>query len=182
MDFRRNLKPVASLSRVAPARWTPALASLLLSAPAFASGGGVVIDIDATIVIQFALLIVLWFTLNKLVFQPYLATSQARQAKTDDTRVEATRLRARVEALRVEHKARWSAARDEADAARAALRDAGAGEREQQVSAARAQSRKIVEDGHVRVEAQLKAAHAEVGARTAEIAQAVVDKILGRGL
>jgi F-type H+-transporting ATPase subunit b len=142
----------------------------------------VVIDIDASIVIQFALILFLWFTLNKLVFQPYLATSQARQAKTDDTRAEALKLRARVDALHVEHKARWSAARDEADAARAVLRDAGAREREALVSAARAQSRKTVEAGNARVAEQLKAAQGEVGARTAEIAQAVVDKILGRGL
>lgn len=176
MDFRRNLEPFAARRAGALG-----LALVLCSSPAFAAGG-VVIDIDASIVIQFALILFLWATLNKLVFQPYLATAQARQARTEDTRLEAQRLSERARALANEHQNRWTVARDSAASARNALRDAGAVRREAALVAARSEGREAMDDARVSIDAQVLAARAELNIRATEVAQAVVEKILGRGL
>jgi F0F1-type ATP synthase membrane subunit b/b' len=176
MEIPRPRAPLA-------ASWRALVAgALLLWSPAAWAGDDVTIDVDKTLVVQLALIVALWALLNKLVFQPYLQVQSLRGAKTAQAREEAAALAERAAVLEQTHRRRWAGARDEATTVRGVLRGEGATAREDRLAAARAQARETLDDARVTIEAQFTAAHAELHVRSAEVAQAVVERLLGRGV
>src|SRR5438046_2161989 len=62
------------------------------------AGGHPLIDIDLTVVVQFALFLVLFFVANRLLFQPYLQLRERRKAGIEGARAEADRMTAEADA------------------------------------------------------------------------------------
>lgn len=140
---------------------------------------GVVIDLDGSFFIQLAIVALVYVVLRKLVFEPYLATLDAREAKTIRTREEATDLRAEAEALEQRYETALADARDKAISARADLRAQGTKRREEVLGQARRVSTAKVDAARAAVDAQFEGARTDLKGRVDEIASLVVDKVLG---
>lgn len=140
---------------------------------------GVVIDLDGSIFIQLAIVALVYVILRKLVFEPYLATLDAREAKTDRTREEAIKLKAEADALEQRYETSLADARDKAISARATLRAEGNKRREEVLGQARRVSNAKLDAARAAVDAQYEGVRTDLKNRVDEIAGLVVDKVLG---
>ena len=80
-----------------------------------------VIDIDGTVVVQFAIFLVLYFILKSFFFDPYLKMRADRDRGISGVRDEADALTKRAHELGQEYQRRMQAARAQADEERARL-------------------------------------------------------------
>jgi len=140
---------------------------------------GVVIDLDGSFFIQLVIVALVYVVLRKLVFEPYLATLDAREAKTVRTRGEATDLRAEAEALEQRYEAKLAEARDTAVSARASLRAEGNKRRDEVLGQAKRVSTAKIDAARAAVDAQYEGVRTDLKGRVDEIAALVVDKVLG---
>ena len=181
------MKPRYKSVNMTPARHQKTRAILgglvLLSAhPALAGGGGgVVLDIDLSFVIQLGILLALWVMLKGLVFGPYLKSIEARAAKTSDTREAAEALQERAQTLEDRYQAGMADARVRAAAERQALRVDGLGDKDASVARARTETHEQLTDERVVIAEQISRARAQLMDRVGDISTLVVTKILGRG-
>jgi F-type H+-transporting ATPase subunit b len=138
------------------------------------------IDIDWTILIQFALFLVMLLVANTLLFQPYLRLRARRAEGIEGARAEAERMTAEAEAKLVEYEAQLAAARSRAsDEQRKIRADANAHEREV-TGAARASAVAAIEEARDRVRAQTEAARAELLPRAEAVGRDMAQRLLGR--
>lgn len=144
--------------------------------------GAVNIDIDASVLIQLGLFLVLMLILNKLVFQPFLRSNALREDRTDKTREEAALIKARAEALSTEYRDALATARAEAAADRQALRNAGLSDKDTQVSAAREAAASTLATAQSKVSEQFDTARAALLSDVEALSQQVAGKVLGRGV
>ncbi|MCB9534737.1 MAG: ATP synthase F0 subunit B [Myxococcales bacterium] len=144
--------------------------------------GGVVIDLDYSFVIQLGIVLVLMVLLKQLIFEPYLKSIVARDARTDEARDDADALRKRAAELSDRYAAGLHDAREAAFEARQALRITGAAEKEAVVTEARQDAARTLEEGHTQAATQFEAARTKLLAQVDDIARLVVEKVLGRGV
>ena len=158
-------------------------ATLLAAGPALAGGdgGGVVLDVDLTFVIQLAILIAVWVMLKALVFGPYLRSVEARAAKTSDTREDADALQARAKELEARYQTGMTDARARAAAERQALRVDGLGRKDAAVADARTETNSKLATERAVIADQISTARTQLLDRVGDISDMVATKILGRG-
>src|ERR1044071_6603648 len=95
------------------------------------AGGHPLIDIDATVLVQFVLFLVLFWVANRLLFQPYLRLRERRRAGIEGARAEAERMTAQADAKLSDYEKQLAVARDRANEEGRKVRlQAGARERE----------------------------------------------------
>lgn len=140
---------------------------------------GVIIDLDGSMFIQLAIIALVYLVLRKLVFKPYLATLDARETKTDQTRDRATALKTEAQALAERYERELAAARDKAISTRQTLRAEGTLRREQLIGEAHRVANAKMSAAQAAIDAQYEGARADLGTRVDEIAGLVVDKVLG---
>src|SRR2546428_12003325 len=79
------------------------------------AGGHPLIDIDATVIVQFVLFLVLFLVANRLLFQPYLRLREQRRAGIEGARAEADRMTAQADAKLADYEKQLTVARDRAN-------------------------------------------------------------------
>src|SRR5512138_946318 len=95
------------------------------------AGGHPLIDIDATVIVQFVLFLVLFVVANKLLFQPYLRLRERRRAGIEGARAEAEEMTAKADSKLADYEKQLAAARDRAnEEGRKVRAEAAAHERE----------------------------------------------------
>ena len=155
-----------------------ALALLLQAAPQ--SHEPQLIDIDATLFVQFAIFLVALLVLSRFLWKPYMRVRTERVARVEGYREEATRL---------DNDAQQRLAR--ADAALAEARRVGAGERavarseaharEQTLLAeATAAAQRKLAEARARLNATIEAERKKLAADSSQVAVEAARKILGR--
>jgi F-type H+-transporting ATPase subunit b len=167
-----------------------AIVSLLLVLPAMVlaaesggeHGGGGLISIDKSLIVQFVNFFILLFILQRLLYKPFLAKMQERTAAIKASLEEAQAVRAEAARQQEENEARLRKAHAEAAAIRdQAVREA-AEESRKHIENAQAQARKLVDDTKAQLDAEVRRAREELRREVSDLAIAVAEKLVHRTL
>ena len=167
-----------------------AIVSLLLVLPAVVlaaesggeAGGGGLISVDRSLIVQFVNFFILLFILQRLLYKPFLAKMHERTAAIKTSLEEAQAVRAEAARQQEENEARLRAAHAEAAAIRdQALREA-AEESRKHIESAQAQARKLVDDTKAQLDAEVRRARDELRREVSDLAIAVAEKLVHRTL
>lgn len=163
-----------------------AIAALLLGAVPSAAlaneGGGGLISLDKSLVIQAINFGLLLFILIKLLYKPLLAKMNERTEAIRSSLEEAKAARAEAERERAEHAAKLQASLAEAQSIRAtALKDA-AEEQRRLVEAARAEAARLVEAARNEMAQDVRRARQELRQEVADLATSVAERLIRKSL
>lgn len=173
-------------------RWlVRAFVSLQLVLPAVAlaaesagehGGGGGLISVDKSLIVQVINFVILLFILQRLLYKPFLAKMQERTSTIQTALEEAKAARAEAARQQEENEARLRAAYAEAAAVRdQALKEAGE-ESRKHIEAAQGQARKMVEDTKAQLDAEVRRAREELRREVTDLSIAVAEKLVRRTL
>jgi F-type H+-transporting ATPase subunit b len=170
-------------------RWIVVLvcAAFVIAAPWLASGaeehgGGGLISIDKSLIVQAINFILLLIVLHRFLYKPLLAKMEERSGAIKRSLDEAQAARAEAARQQEENAARLKAAYAEAAAIREqALREA-ADEQRRLVEAARAESQRMVETAKSQLEADVRRARDELRREVSDLAVAVAEKLVRKSL
>jgi F-type H+-transporting ATPase subunit b len=158
---------------------------LLLTMPAVAlaaEGGGGLINVDKSLIVQIVNFLVLLFILQRLLYKPFLAKMEERTSAIKTALEQAQAARGEAARQLEENEARLRAAYAEAAAIREqALREA-AEESRKHVEAAQAQARKLVDDTKAQLDAEIRRARDELRREVSDLAIAAAEKLVRRTL
>jgi F-type H+-transporting ATPase subunit b len=166
------------------------IVSILLVLPAMSlaaesageHGGGGLISLDKSLIVQFVNFFILLFILQRLLYKPFLAKMQERTAAIETSLEEAQAVRTDAARAQEENEARLRQAYAEAAAIREqALREA-AEESRKHIEAAQTQARRLVEDTKAQLDAEVRRARDELRRDVSDLAIAVAEKLLHRTL
>jgi F-type H+-transporting ATPase subunit b len=144
------------------------------------AGGHPLIDIDATVLVQFVLFLVLFVIANRFLFQPYLKLRERRREGIEGARAEADRMTAQADAKLAEYEKQLAMARDRANEQGRKVRlDAAAHEREV-TDKARATAQKAIDDAQATMRKETEAARAQLLPQADALARSIASKLLGR--
>jgi F-type H+-transporting ATPase subunit b len=162
-----------------------ATVALLLAGPAVAlaaEGGGGLINVDKSLIVQIVNFLILLFILQRLLYKPFLAKMAERTAAIKTALEQAQAAKAETARQLEENEARLRAAYAEAAAIREqALREA-AEESRKHIAAAQAQARKLVDDTKAQLDAEIRRARDELRREVSDLAIAVAEKLVRRTL
>ena len=163
-----------------------AIAALLLGAVPSAAlaneGGGGLISLDKSLVIQAINFGLLLFILIKLLYKPLLTKMNERSEAIRSSLEEAKAARAEAERERAEHATKLQASLAEAQSIRAtALKDA-AEEQRRLVDAARAEAARLVEAARSEMGQDVRRARQELRQEVADLATSVAERLIRKSL
>ena len=140
------------------------------------------IDIDGTILLQFALFVVMFFVANKLLFQPYLALRAKRIAGIDGARAEAERMSAEADGKLADYETKLAATRTKATEEQRKIRSEAAAHEREVSDKARTAAQTALDTATATVQTQTEAARAELVPQAQLIARRMAKQLLGREL
>ena len=157
-----------------------AFVSLLLVLPAVAlaaeggaehGGGGGLISVDKSLIVQVVNFLILLFILQRLLYKPFLAKMEERTSTIQKALDEAKAARAEAARQLEENESRLRAAYAEAAAVR-----------EQALKEGAEESRKMVEDTKAQLETEVRRAREELRREVSDLAIAVAEKLVHKSL
>jgi F-type H+-transporting ATPase subunit b len=156
--------------------------TLALAAEGGEHGGGGLISLDKSLIIQMLNFLVLLAILHRLLYKPLLAKMEERSAaiKTSLEAAEAARTAAAKQ--QEENAERLRAAYAEAQSIRAAALKEAADEQRKLVDAARREAQQLVESAKAQTEADIRRAREELRREVSDIAIAVAEKLMRKSL
>jgi len=175
-------------------RWrgwlTCAFVSMLLALPGIAlaasggeeHGGGGLISVDKSLIVQVVNFLILLFILKRLLYKPFLAKMAERTSTIQTALDEAKAARAEAQKQQDDNEARLRTAYAEAAAVREQALKEAAEESRKHVAAAQAQARKMVEDTKAQLDAEVRRARDELRREVGDLAVAVAEKLVHRSL
>jgi F-type H+-transporting ATPase subunit b len=163
-----------------------AIAALLLgmvpTAARAAEGGGGLINLDRSIIIQAINFLLLLVILGKLLYKPLLGKMEERTQAIRKSLDEAQAARADAQREREEHAAKLQAAYAEAQAIRAAaLKEAGE-EQRRLVEAARAEASRLVESARNEMAQEVTRARQDLRQEVVELAITAAERLIRKSL
>ena len=165
-----------------------AVAFVLIGAPlAFAAseehgGGGGLISLDKSLIIQMLNFVILLVVLHKVLYKPFIAKMNERTDAIKKSLEEAQAARAEAARQQEENAARQRAALQEAAAIRESALKEAAEEARKQIASAQAQAKKLVDDTRAQMDAEVRRAREELRREVAELATAVAEKLVRKSL
>ena len=158
------------------------LLTVLPGVAAAAEGGGGLINLDKSIVIQAINFLLLLAIMAKLLYKPLLTKMEERTQAIRRSLDEAQAARAEAQREREEHAARLQAAHAEAQAIRAtALKEAGE-EQRRLVEAARAEAARLVESARNEMAQDVRRARQELRQEVADLAITAAERLIRKSL
>ena len=142
--------------------------------------GGVNLDVDATFIIQLAVIVVTMLVLRKLVFQPYLRVAGIRDELTTNTAARAEETARRAESLAADFEAKLQIAKQEALAAKTKLRAEGTKEKDELLNEASQEAQTLLRDAKEKLESEIKIVQDASQGLVDELADLIVAKVLNR--
>jgi F-type H+-transporting ATPase subunit b len=163
-----------------------AIVSILLVLPAVAvaaeSGGGGLISVDKSLIVQFVNFFILLFILQRLLYKPFLAKMQERTTAIKTSLDQAQAARAEAVRQQDENETKLRAAYAEAAAIREQAIKEAAEESRAHIATAQAQARKLVDDTKAQLDAEIRRARDELRREVSDLAVAVAEKLVRRTL
>lgn len=144
------------------------------------AAGHPLIDIDLTVIVQFALFLVLFLVANRLLFQPYLKLRERRKAGIEGARDEADRMTAQAEATLADYEKQLATARDRASEETRAIRNQAAAREREVTESARATAQTAIDEALATMRSQTEAARAQLMPQATALARAMTSRLLGR--
>ena len=138
------------------------------------------VDIDATVFIQFGIFMILLVVLSKFVFGPWLAIQQERDDNIDGAKSLANNLDSDADEKIANYEDKLIAARKDAAGVRAEFRKEAEGKAGEVLRSARGLSEKEIKAARKKLAEDSAAAQVELGKRADEIAKAIATRLLGR--
>lgn len=139
-----------------------------------------VVDIDGTIFIQAGIFLLLMAVLYPMLFRPWLAARDRREAAITGTAQAAEELRAEAERVGAEYDARIADVRGRAAAIRSEAVKASEADRARRLADTRTAAGADLQSLRDRLAQQTEAARATLSARVDELGRDIAAKILGR--
>src|SRR5256712_4116818 len=155
---------------------------LALAAAEGEHGGGGLISLDKSLIIQMLNFLILLAILYRLLYKPLLAKMEERSAAIKKSLDEAQAARAAAAKQQEETAERLRAAYAEAQSIRAAALKEAADEQRKLVEAARREAQQLVESARAQTEADIRRAREELRREVSEIAIAVAEKLVRKSL
>lgn len=161
----------------------PPLAPLL---PLLATASGAeekappVIDIDGTVLVQFAIFLVMYFVLRTFLFEPYLKMRAQRAERIDGAEQMARETASKRQALDADYQQRLDKTRAKAEEERLRIQNEARAREGQLLTEARGRAQARVSETQQKIAAQVQAAQVELEKHAEPIAQALAKKLLGR--
>lgn len=152
---------------------------------AISSQGGIdIVSIlpNFSLFIQIAIILVLMFLLNILLFKPMLRVLNERKARTVGRRERAAQADAQADAIMKDYQTKINEARIEADKSRIEIVRQGEAERNKITEAASAEAEKTVADVKARVSVEAASAKEALKVEIDAIARTMAEKIVGRAV
>ena len=163
----------------------PVIASLLClgtAAPASAAGGLQLIPDPFLLVVNFVVLLLLIYPVNRLLLKPLAAVLAERESQTSGARERAERLAAESLAQRAGLEERTLAARAQAQARRAALLAEADAEERALIGAARQAGQRELDEVRAIIGEELVSARESLASDAKKLAREAASQILGRKL
>ena len=162
---------------------TAALVLTLLPSVALASeGGGGLINLDKSLIIQMVNFGLLLLLLGKLLYRPLLGKMEERANAIRKSLDEAQAARAEAQREREEHAAKIQAAHAEAKTIRAAALKEAAEEQRRLVEAARAEAARLVESARAEMSQDVRRAKQELRQEVSDLVIAVAERVIKKSL
>lgn len=167
-----------------------AIVSLLLVLPAVAiaaesggeHGGGGLISIDKSLIVQFVNFFILLFILQRLLYKPFLAKMQERTTAIKESLDQAQAARAEAVRQQEENEAKLRAAYAEAASIREQALKEAADESRRHIESAQGQARKLVEDTKAQLDGEIRRAREELRREVSDLSVAIAEKLVRRTL
>lgn len=172
---------LASLMSVCLTLCVPALV-LAASEGGEHGGGGGLISLDKSLIIQMLNFLVLLAILYRLLYKPLLAKMQERSEAIKNSLEAAEAARAAAARQQEENAERLRAAYAEAQSIRAAALREAADEQRKLVEAARREAQQLVESAKAQTDADIRRAREELRREVSDIAIAVAEKLVRKSL
>jgi F-type H+-transporting ATPase subunit b len=144
------------------------------------SEGGVTVDLDASLLVQIGLFVVLLVILKPLLFEPMLKLFEEREKRIEGTRREASKEDERSAKALAKYEAILAKAREAGSAERDVLRADGTKREAELMARVRAQTSTTIEQGRAAIASEARNARAALGQEAHVLARAIAARILGR--
>jgi F-type H+-transporting ATPase subunit b len=144
------------------------------------AGGHPLIDIDATVIVQFVLFLVLFVIANRLLFQPYLQLRERRKEGIEGARAEADRMTAQADAKLADYEKQLAMARERANEEGRKVRLEAAAHEREVTDRARAAAQKAIDEAQATMRRETEAARAQLMPQADALARSIASKLLGR--
>ena len=138
------------------------------------------IDIDYTVLVQFALFLIMFAIANKFMFQPYLMLRERRKAGIEGARAEADRMSAQADASLADYERQLAQARTRANEEGRKVRIEAAAHEKSVTEASRAEAQKALDEAMTRMRAETDAARLQLLPQANSLARLLASKLLGR--
>lgn len=138
------------------------------------------IDVDGTVLIQFALFLVMLFVLSRFMFRPYLKLRDLRKEGIEGAREKAHDMDARAKKIVADYDEKLLKARQRGAEERMRLRQEGAARERQIVGAAREEVGRTTDSAKANVAKQAGDVKTQLEAQAQVLARQMASKILGR--
>ena len=138
------------------------------------------IDIDLTVVLQFALFLIMFVIGNRFLFQPYLKLRERRKEGIEGARAEAERMSASADAQLAEYEKQLAQARTRANEEGRKVRTEAAANEKSVTDASRAEAQKAMDEATAKMRAETDAARLQLMPQANSLARQMASKLLGR--
>ncbi|MEO8840173.1 MAG: ATP synthase F0 subunit B [Kofleriaceae bacterium] len=138
------------------------------------------IDIDLTVVLQFALFLIMFVIGNAFLFQPYLKLRERRREGIEGARAEAERMSASADAQLADYEKQLGVARTRANEEGRKVRAEAAAHEKSVTDASRAEATKAMDEATTKMRAETDAARLQLMPQANALARQMASKLLGR--
>ncbi len=145
-------------------------------------GGGGLISLDRSLIIQAINFLILLFLLHRLLYKPLLAKMEERSGAIKKSLDEAQAARTEATRQQEENAGRLKAAYAEAAAIREQALKEAAEEQKRLVDAARAESQRMIESAKAEMDADIRRAREELRREVGDLAVGVAEKLIRKSL
>jgi F-type H+-transporting ATPase subunit b len=152
----------------------------LMQAFGFLASGGVVMDIDRTMLVQMAIFVLLIVVLSPLLFKPLLRLFEERERRTEGARSDARQMQEKAENLLLRYQSKLEDVKRIATQERDRLRLETLQLESKILDEARAATAKFVEDGRRQIDREVAKIRIDMGLASQSIAREIGSKLLGR--
>jgi F-type H+-transporting ATPase subunit b len=142
-------------------------------------GGGVVVDLDVTLVFQVVLFLVLLVTLKPLLFDPMLALFEEREKRIDGAKLQARKMDEASAGALSKYEAEMQNARAAGNAERDKLRAQAAKEESEILGRVRQSTTATLEEGRKKLSAEVEEVRRALKADSPKLGRELASRVLG---
>jgi F-type H+-transporting ATPase subunit b len=147
-----------------------------------ASGGGVNVDFDKSVLLQFVAFILLFIIIKPLLLDPFLKVIEEREKRTEGAKTEARKMDERAGEIFQRYESELEKVRRVAAVEREHLRTDGQKLEARMLEEARQEATRISAEGKAAINKEADSIRFELGKSSAAIAGEIVGRVLGRGV